>query len=371
MIDYLEVRDSTTKVIGIIDAASSIIWHSLFFGVGDFEITDAATPEIINLLKAGRYITRPNNDDVGIIEKIYIPDSAETGLQITASGRFVKSLLERRLIYNLLGSSNKATILRGNVENAVRNVVKNNAIACPFDSRRNIELLALGDAANITAVIVDANGNAAEKQVSYENLLTYTDSILEEYGIGAKCILRNGIFLYTLYAGTDRSTGNSAGLKPVIISKEFDNLTSSEYTYDESTERNVALIGGEGEGIERFYSLIGSASDLQRREIFIDAASISKKYKDENDEEQTYTDAVYKSMLDAKGKQDIAPLVKTETFDGVIDATNGNYIYGRDFFLGDIVTVQNNDIGKYINVRISEALEYQDENGYNVEIKYQ
>jgi hypothetical protein len=117
--------------------------------------------------------------------------------------------------------------------------------------------------------------------------------------------------------------------------------------------------------------LAKSESGLQRREIFIDASSISKKYKDESDVEQTYTDAQYKTMLDTKGKQDIAPLVKTETFDGVLDATNGNYIYGRDFALGDIVTVQNNNIGIYINVRIREALEYQDENGYTVEVKYQ
>ena len=371
MIEYIEVRGHDTKVIGIIDTAA-IIWRSVYYGVGDFEINDKATPEIITLLQAGRYITRPDNNEVGIIEKIYLPENTDEGTTITASGRFYKSVLDRRIIYNLSGTSNKATILRGNVENAVRDVVKNNAINCPFDSNRNISLLTLGEVANIPLKIVDANGNAAEKQVSYENLLTYTDGVLEEYGLTAKCVLKNGAFLYEIYNGTDRSINNSDGNKPIIFSKEFDNLTASEYTYDETTERNVALIGGAGEGIDRFYSLLArSESDLQRREIFIDASSISKTYKDNSDVEQTYTDAEYKAMLDTKGKQDIAPLVITETFDGVLDITNGNYIYGRDFALGDIVTVQNNNIGKYINVRISEALEYQDNNGYTVEIKYQ
>ena len=370
MIEYIEVRGSDTNVIGIIDTAKSVIWHALYFGVGVFEIHAAAAPEVIELLKAGRYVTRTDNDEIGIIESVNIPENVDEGATITASGRFAKSLLDRRLIYQLTGSSNKATILRGNVESAVRTVVNNNAIACPFDSKRNIPLLALGDVASLTARIVDASGNAAEKQVSYENLLTYTDGVLEEYGIGAKCLLKGGKFLYTCYAGTDRSKSNRSGNIPVVFSKEYDNLTSSEYTYDESTEKNVALIGGEGEGVARFYSLIGTASGLQRREIFIDAASISKKYKDENDVEQTYSDAAYKTMLDAKGKQDIAPLTKTETFDGVIDITNSNYIYGRDFFLGDIVTVENDNIGKYVNARICEALECQDENGYTVEVIY-
>lgn len=372
MIEYIEVRGNNTDVIGIIDTASSVIWHSVYFGVGDFEIQATATPEIISLLKAGRYVTRPDNEEVGIIEKVYLPENTNEGATITASGRFIKSILDRRLIYNLSGNSNKATILRGNVETAVREVVKNNAIACAFDSRRNFSVLALGDSANIPFIIVDDNDNAAEKQVSYENLLTYTDGVLEEYGIASKCILQGGKFLYTVYSGIDRSIDNSGGNSPVIFSKDFDNLTSSEYTYDETTVKNVALIGGEGEGIDRFYSLIAhSEKDLQRREIFIDASSISKKYKDENDVEQTYTDAQYKTMLDAKGKQDIAPLVITETFDGTLDGTNGNYKYGRDFSLGDIVTVQNNNIGIYINVRIREALEYQDGSGYNVEVKYQ
>lgn len=372
MIEYIEVRGDNTNIIGIVDTATSIIWHSVYFGVGDFEIHVPATPEIISLLRAGRYITRRDNDEVGIIEKLYLPESVTEGATITASGRFVKSLLERRLIYNLSGNSNKATILRGNVESAVRDVVKNNAIACPFDSKRNIPVLALGASANIPLRIVDANGNAAEKQVSYENLMTYTDGVLAEYGLAAKCVLNNGAFAYTVYSGADRSATNSDGNPPVIFSKEYDNLTSSEYTYDETPEKNVALIGGEGEGVNRFYYLLAhSESGLQRREIFIDASGISKKYKDESDVEREYTDAQYITMLDAKGKQDIAPLVIAETFDGTLDATNGNYIYGRDFTLGDIVTVQNNNLGIYANVRIREALEYQDKNGYAVEVKYQ
>lgn len=372
MIEYVEVRDYNTNIIGIVDTANSIIWRSVYFGVGDFEIHAPATTNIILLLTAGRYITRPDNDEVGIIEKLHASENIEEGATITASGRFVKSILDRRLIYNLSGNSNYATILNGNVESAVREVVKDNAIVCPFDNNRNIALLALGAPANIPLQIVDENGNAADKQVSYENLLAYTDGVLEEYGLAAKCILRNGIFLYTVYQGVNRYTNNPDGNIPVVFSSEFDNLTSSEYTYDETPEKNVALIGGEGEGVDRFYSLIVNAErDLQRREVFIDASSINRKYKDKNGVEKTYTDAQYKQVLNAKGKQDIVQLAKAETFDGVLDVTNGNYKYGRDFSLGDIVTIQNNNISKYVNVRIREALEYQDGNGYAIEVKYQ
>lgn len=372
MLEYVEIRDENTDIIGIIDIANSIIWHSVYFGVGDFEIYVQATPDIIDMLKIGRYITRPDNSEVGIIESIKIADNVQDGSMITASGRFAKSILDRRLIYNLTGKSNKATILYGNVESEIREVVNNNAINCSFDSKRNISALQLGEVSNIPLRIVDDNGNATRKQVSYGNLLEYTDGVLEEYGMAATCILSTGKLQYVVYIGADRSTDNNDGNSPIVFSQEFDNLTASEYTYDVSNEKNVALIGGEGEGVNRFYSLIEQTeAGLQRREIFIDASSISQKYQDEDGTEQSYSDADYKAMLDAQGKQELAPLVVIESFSGSIDVTNGNYIFGRDFALGDIVTIQDNRIGKYMNVRIREVTEVFDANGYAVDVSYE
>jgi hypothetical protein len=110
---------------------------------------------------------------------------------------------------------------------------------------------------------------------------------------------------------------------------------------------------------------------LQRREVFVDASSINKTYKDENEEEQTYTDAEYKTILNTQGMQTLATLNVLETFAGTIDILNGNYIYNRDFSLGDIVSVQDDVLQKYINVRITEITEVQDENGYTIEAVYQ
>lgn len=371
MIDYVEIRGSDTSIIGIVDVATSIIWHSVYFGVGDFEIYTQATPQMIDLLKIGRYITRSNNEEVGIIESVNIATNEQGGTMITASGRFVKSILDRRLIYKLSGTRNTATILRGKVETAVREVVKNNAISCEFDSNRNISIIELGALANIPLVISDKNGKASRKQVSYGDLLSYTDGVLEEYGLASTCKLRNSKFQYIVYQGADRSADNTSGNAPIVFSQEYDNLTASNYLCNVTNEKNVALIGGEGEGVDRFYSLFeNSEAGLQRRELFVDASSISKNYT-ENDVEKAYTDAEYKEMLDAKGKQELAPLVTTEAFNGTLDATNGNYIYGRDFALGDIVTVQDNNIKKHMNVRITEITEVQDANGYTVVIEYQ
>ena len=100
MIEYLEIRDKSTRdIIGIIDTAQSIIWKSVYYGVGDFEIYVAATAENIAMLAEDNYVTRIDNDECGIIEHIEITDDSNDGKMIVASGRFVKSILDRRIVY--------------------------------------------------------------------------------------------------------------------------------------------------------------------------------------------------------------------------------------------------------------------------------
>ena len=374
MIPYVEIKNAERVTIGIIDTARSVIWHSVYYGVGDFEIYAQATPQNVELLQAGNYVTRQNNDEIGVIEDVVFDFTVQDGYMITATGRFAKSLLDRRLIYKLSGTTNTPTILSGKVEVAVRKTVQDNAISCSFDSRRNMPILGLAALKGLTPIIVDENGNAAQKQVSYQNLLEYTDSVLKEYGLSSKIIYNdsNKMLLYSVYAGDDRSTDNTAGNEPIVFSIEFDNLNSSNYQYSDKTLKNAALIGGAGSELERFYSLLTSGnSGLQLREIFVDASSINRTYKEDgSDEEHTYTDAEYTEMLNQQGLNTLNKHIITEAFTGDINVSFGLWQYGRDFFLGDIVTIQDNMINKYINARITEATEVQDENGYSVDVVF-
>lgn len=374
MIEYVEVRSASTReIIGIIDNSKSIIWHDVYYGVGDFEIYAPCTQENIDALAVGNYITRYNSRNVGIIEKIEVTYNPQDGRMIVAAGRFAKSILDRRLIFKLSGHSVSPTFLSGNVESAARSLVADNAISCAFDTGRNMPELVLGASAGITKKIIDNDGYSADKQVTYKELLSYSDGLLEEYELGAYCMLDNNLKLaYTVFEGADRSVDNTAGNQPVVFSQDFDNLLSSEYQYDNTKLKNAALIGGEGEGEARFCSIVkdSAVTGLKRREVWIDSSSITKKYNDESGAEQTFTDDEYDKQLKTDGMQKLAELAITETFEGEIDITNGSFSYGTDFALGDKVTVQDTEIGLYINARILEITEVQDDNGYSIEAKY-
>ena len=369
-IDYVEIRSAATReLLTIIDDAKSIIWHPKYYSVGDFEVYTPVSDRAVRYLVDGNFVTRPGSKYVGIIEKVNVTYNATDGRMIIASGRFAKSMLDRRLIYKRSGYSVSATVMRGNVEAAVRALVKDNAISCPFDSGRNMEELALGELAGLTDVIRDESGDSAEKQATYKGLLAYTDAFLQEYGAGAYCALNaDGKLAYTVFRGVDRTFGNTEGNQPVIFSQDYDNLVSTEYLFDTMTYKNAALIGGEGEGTARFCSILkySNITGSARRETFVDGGSTSKTYKDENDEEQTLTDAQYDAQLKSLGRQTTAGLALIESLTGEIDLTNGSFRLGRDFDLGDIVTVQDVEIGRFINTRILEITEVQDDNGYMV-----
>lgn len=375
MIEYLEVRrKSDREIIGIIDSAKSIIWHSTYYGVGDFEIYAVADSKHVELLQEGNWITRPddlseNGKTIGIIEKIESSTSIDDGKMIIASGRFAKSILDRRHIYRLSGKTNKATILSGKVETAIRTVIQNNAINCSFDATRNIPILQLGALANIPTVIVDELGQAAEKQVSYQNLLEYTEEVLKEYKMASNVTLidSNYKLQYFIYKGKDRSVDNTEGNEPIIFSQDYDNLAESTYSMNVATKKTAALIGGEGEGLDRFYSLVpGTETGFERREMWVDASSLSKTYEDEGGTQHTYSDTQYRKMLKTLGKQELSVAVAEEAFEASINSRGGIWKLNEHYSLGDIVTFQDNSMSKYANVRITELTEVQDENGYAI-----
>lgn len=373
MIEFLEIRDTTRKLVGVIDDAKSIIWVTEYYGAGSFEVYTALTEQARELLQIGYYITRRNEKNAAIIEAVDYTDSATDGVMIIARGRMLKSILDRRLAYRLDGNTINPVRMSGNLANAVQNVVNAHAGAGAAAARQLG--VTIGSNGGITKTITAATeqGEESSRQSSYKGLLEFTDTVLQEYECGALIRIDESslAMIYDLYEGADRSAGNAAGNTPLTFSQDFENLLTANYTVDTTTLKNWALIGGEGEGLARFYTTYdqSSSTGLARREVFVDASSIPRKYKD-GDTEQEYTAAEYAEMITGQAQTDLKELITTEMFTGEINLTHSPYKYGTDFWLGDLVTIQDNRLGLYTTVRILKATEAQDENGYILSIEY-
>lgn len=366
MIEYVEIRDLTLAVVGIIDDAKSIIWEIEYYGAGAFEIYAPFTAHNYDLLKTGYYVTRQDEVNAAIIEQVRYRYSQQDGQMIIASGRMLKSILDRRIINRIDGSENSATRVSGSLVSAVRGLIQKHAGINA--GVRNMGVL-FGNTGGISIDI-------PVRQTTFGELLTFTDDLLHEFGCGAFMWIRrtNPAFIYELYQGRDKSIGNTSSNEPVIFSQDFDNLVSSEYDIDISNDKNAALVGGEGQGIDRFYvySSYTTSTGLDLKEMWVDASSLARSYNDDEGEQHTYTDDQYSLLLYNQGLAQTKMQKPTETITGEINLTYSPYSFGqgKDFWLGDIVTIDDIILGQRVDVRIIKATEVQDESGYSLSVEY-
>ena len=346
------VLNRNLEFIDICDDYISLIWTPRYFKNGDFELYLPATNKNVALMKADYYVVRDKDiskDDssdvyknVMIIEKIQVVTDVEEGNHLIVTGRCLKSILARRIIW-------QQTTLYGFVETALRSIITDNAINPSIASRKinNLQLTA-----------VKGFMEKINRQVTGDNLYEFVVEVCTTYGIGWEIFIQDNIFKIHFYKGEDRSYAQSVN-PYVVFSAEYDNLLSTEYTYDKTNYKNVALIAGEGEGLARKTAVAGEASGLDRYEIYVDSRNSSSN--DGNISESEYTD-----LLIEEGNEvlkDDANTV-TEHIDGQVEPS-GNYVYEQDYFLGDIVEVIN-EHGISATSRIIEVIESEDETGPSI-----
>lgn len=382
MIKYIECRNANRVLLGIIDDFNSVIWHTEYFGTGDFEVHTPFTEEHRSWLAIGNFITRPDSVQIGIIERLSITFTPEEGRMLTATGRFCLCLLERRLCLKPLVNyrAKTTTIASGaKTEVAARQLITDHIIN-PAWARRKISFVALGTIKNLTGI-------TEERQSTYQNLLSFSqkvlqngreNSILSPYGAYMSFNRSDKKLYYNVYKGQDRSSGSntvSFGVKPLIFSEDFDNLTSFEYTKDITNYKNDGVAGGEGEGASRFYHYLypdynAKRDGMQRFEQFFDESSISQTYQDAAGNDTTYTNVQYAKMLQTEGKSLLKEYQVESIIIGDIDVTSTGLKFAPtpqddgDYCVGDIVLLKDKKIKISVASRITSMKEVQDSEGY-------
>ena len=419
----VNVFDKDLQMVGIIDTFASLIWANRYWETGDCELYLPTTVNNLNLLRMGYYLGRNDDDMICRINYIELDTDAENGNYLIVKGIDCKSFLDQRIIWTTqTAGGNAESFLRGLVDKALGDADPDRKITDTHGNR----IFYLGNSNNFTDAITE--------QVSYKNLGEKCREYCHRFGWGYKVTEFFGSLYFRIFKGTDRSDS-------VVFSSDYENLAASVYSDDETNIKNVALIGGEGEGAARKKTTAGSATSVDRYEYFVDAKDISSviTYKDlisaypngtisglggvymyyvspldilildqnqlaelqskypsgqvvtidgnqyfeisntwaaalttdspTDDTEVTLNPIIYEQYLLSRGYDALAEFGAVETFNGTIQP-DVTFIYKQDYFLGDIVTVEN-DYGITVAARITEVIETWDENGYNVEPKFE
>jgi len=259
-------------------------------------------------------------------------------LTYTSTSVGLNDMLNRRIVYNYAGDAR--TSKSGAAETVMKEFVNEQA-----GPSATIAAGRLAEGA-ITGLIIEpdaATGDNWDGGRTWENLLSVLQGIGDSKDMAFWIELLDPTVPRFIFrakekpygsdrssTGIDASTGrNSAGNIPVIFSADFGTAISPSYGILRDTEANVAIVLGRGNEDERNVrerTLAGTSYDTDspwnRREIAVHAT------------QETTNDS-----LDANGDE----ILKTTIPQTIVDleiVQHPSCLYGRDYFLGDIITVR-------------------------------
>lgn len=328
------IFDINLNLLGVLENINSLQWNRKYNDCGNFEIE--TTTNNIPLLKNGNIVYKSDDLEGGCIERIHMKLDENGNEKINVRGRFITKYLGKRIIWG-------QTIINDKSEIAMRKIVNDNCVN-PVDIKRKIPLLELGALKNFNLPI--------EFQNSYGNVLNKLKDISIVSNLGFRNILdvtRKRI-LFDVFQGIDRSI-NQSKIAPCIFSTELENVLSQEYVNDIENYKNVALIGGAGEGIDRKMTTINNElNGMERDELFVDARDLS----DKDGEGKVIPN--YLNILAQRGNEKLEQYSKISTLESEINTLSNNR-YKIDYNLGDIVTIYSKKWGIKLDTRITEVKE--------------
>lgn len=336
MIEEFEiyVYNKSVELIGIIDFFKSLRWRRKYFEAGEFELHIPLNENTSKFLQKDNLIIRSDAVEVGIVESYTINDAGEAGVEVIIYGRFLSSILERRIIKNKI--NHNGTYLAG--ERKILNAMT------PF-SRLEIKN-------------TDISSDNVIFQVSYKNVYEYLVSLAKLSTIAHRISIDipNKKYIYENYQGKDRTETQSVNPR-YEFSEDKSNIEVANYTYSAKTEKNYALIGGQGEDDTRIMAEVtsGTYTDLDLREVFVDA-----KFENQGD----LTLAQYKEVLKTKGNENLVE--QTITLEVTVYADD----YKKLWDLGDIVNINKESWGITLKRRITEIEETIENNNQKIYVTF-
>ena len=353
MIPYLEIRDKySLQTVAMVEPQEC--WFELSYqDVGECEIYCRASKRNLAALQKGMFVSIPNKHFIWVITSVRYTYTAGGARMISAKGYEAKWLLSKRCILT-------PKELNGTITSAVYGLV-DSALGTTASAYRVIR--DKGDQkffVDTNDLLINLNGVQAPRG----NLLEFVNSLLKQYGCGSIITLDNGALKYTVFVG-DVKTGS------VRFSQSLDNLLASEYLTDDAEIATSALVVSTVNDVDYTQTHDTGAQGIDRAEILVES-NISTKYEDASGTEQETTpdSALYKGWLLEEGKNKLAEHTTIQEASAEIDLANSNYVFDKDFFLGDMVRVQDDYFNFSINAKISKFTIKQDATSYGEEVEY-
>lgn len=348
--------------IGEINQLESLIWPKKYSGYSQFQLTAPITEENKEYFKKGRILWKVGGNTAAIIEIINSSVKDDGSKIFEIKGRTLECLLEKRIVWNTYQANNLE------VSKIIEDLVNLNCVN-PSNNDRKIPRMAID--------FYSSDGKE-EKKASYQKtggtVYDAISDLVQEADMGFEIQFAPDLeaLMFRLYKGTDRSV-NQKNVDAIIFSDDTDDILTSSYETNSTDYKNVAWVAGEGEGSSRKYIEIAnsilneggqkvSPAGLARDEMFVDARDLQSTYTDDNGQQKTLTDSEYLQILSQRGNEKLSENSVIENFECDLRVQGTQFEFDKDYFLGDIVTFVDANLGVMIDARITAVEEdYSDE----------
>lgn len=368
----IEIINKDFELLGIITNFESLICIWNYYECGTFELTiNKNKTNASKLQKDNFLIVNKNDKKVLIIDKVEI-NSNKNSKTMKVSGTCIKGIAKRRII----ATNGYDRIEQTQAENIIKHYIKKHMVESYYDDIRTPER----DIPFVTIAQTQNRGMKTVWQARLTNLHDELKHISEDTGVGWEGSIDrvNKKIIFDCYIGEDRTInqvdeGNkyqnleeythsdleeythkelegNPKLPYIIFSEKKKNLYNGKSTNDSSNYKNVGYAAGKGEDEDRLITVIGNSTGFDRREVYIDLNNIEDP--DELNQEGQKKLDTYKGIQSIEGKIYQIP----------------NMEYDKDFFLGDIVTLEIDGI--YEDKRIIQAKEIYERNNITLELGF-
>lgn len=331
-LEFAYLLDDKYVTKKILDTFESATWAERYYDAGDFSMTLPVTEDIVRDVKINDYVCIRESEEYMILETMTLKTDAKDGDRLVIEGRSLVSILNRRIVWEAFKKPGQFSFQLG-----LKELIEQNAIS-PKDTKRAIPGLkfVVSEDPDIVALTATFDIEVGE------NLFDVVASMCSEKKLGFRMKPDGeGGFAFELYFGKDHSW--SQDKNPVVVfSDSYENLSDTEYVQSEKDYISNAKIRGDTYEAEVFRKM--ERTGLARREAYLQISG-----------EKTAEELIQKT------KEQMSKMSVTEMFGGNVEPFH-QFVLNRDYFLGDIVQVQNR-YGFEGRSRITEVLRTRDASG--------
>lgn len=300
------IYDDNLVRVGEISSFISSTWQEQYADRGICQLVLADSQTASNLLTPGRFVGQSGKETLW---QVRTKEKIKKELWVT--GYTVNYTLLEDRIYNGIHQSKQ-------IEQNLRDAVINT---------RPSGIVGLYAASGLTGEVVSEH--------TYPTLFELAKDLCGAAEYGFRFIHDRDArkLLFQIYEGVEKPNAK--------FSKRWGNLANLRLLQSDTDFKNVAYVGGEGEGSERVYVTCGQteSSGLSRHEMFVDARDIRKENKSQ---------AEYEALLRERGLQKLNEHNQklSVSFDVAPDQ------FGKAYNLGDIIYCILPDDGLKLFVRV-------------------